>query len=176
MKIQIIKGDITEMEVSIIVNAANSSLLGGGGVDGAIHRKGGSAILEACRGIRNRQGGCKVGEAVSTPAGNLKANYVVHTVGPKYHANTPEIKLREQLLSCYDKSMQLAVQLSATSIAFPNISTGIYSYPKPKAAKEVLEWFDAHKKSFSSIQEVCFVCFDEENYQLYKETYKKYIK
>ena len=136
-KIEIIKGDITKMEVDAIVNAANTSLLGGGGVDGAIHRAGGPAILEECRKIIARQGGCKTGEAVITTAGNLKAKFVIHTVGPVWngrHKNEPQ-----KLVTCYKNSLQLAADNDCKTIAFPCISTGVYGYPLNEAAKIAVE-------------------------------------
>lgn len=167
MLIELVKGDITIMEVDAIVNAANSSLLGGGGVDGAIHRKGGPAILEACREIRNKQGNCKTGEAVITTAGNLPSKFVIHTVGPVWNGGGSN---EEALLkNCYTNSLQLALQHTIESIAFPNISTGIYHFPKEKAAGiaiSAVRGFD-HREI---IKRLLFVCFDEENYFLYKNT------
>ena len=121
VRISIIKGDITKMSVDAIVNAANTSLMGGGGVDGAIHRAGGSAILEECRKIVNRQGGCKTGEAVITTAGNLPAEYVIHTVGPVWNGgkNNEAGKLAE----CYRNSLRIALENNCRTIAFPGIST-----------------------------------------------------
>ena len=135
MKIEVIHGDITAVEVDIIVNAANSSLLGGSGVDGAIHKNGGPQILEDCRAIRNRQGKCQVGEAVITRAGNLPAKYVIHTVGPVY--NNGGMQKEEQLRNCYLNSIKLLLEEGLSSIAFPNISTGIYRFPKKEAAETV---------------------------------------
>src|SRR5687768_7637070 len=132
--IKLIKGDITKMKVDAIVNAANSSLLGGGGVDGAIHRAGGPAILEECKKIRDRQGGCITGEAVITTAGNLPAKYVIHTVGPVWNGGKANEK--ELLARAYRSSLKIAVEKKLRSIAFPNISTGIYGFPK-KAAAEI---------------------------------------
>ena len=122
-KIEVIKGDITKIKVDVIVNAANSSLLGGGGVDGAIHRAGGASILEECRKIAARQGGCKTGEAVITTAGNLPSKFVIHTVGPIW--NGGKNKESELLANCYKNSLQLAVENNCRSIAFPNIGTGV---------------------------------------------------
>src|SRR6185503_12550913 len=132
-KIEIIKGDITQLKVDAIVNAANAGLIGGGGVDGAIHKAGGPAILEECKKIVAKQGGCKTGEAVITSGGNLTAKFVIHTVGPVWSGG----KKNEAVLlaDCYKNSLQLAVENKLSSIAFPNISTGIYGYPKKDAAE-----------------------------------------
>lgn len=160
--IEVIKGDITKMDVDAIVNAANTSLLGGGGVDGAIHRAGGPAILDECRKIVARQGGCKVGEAVITTAGDLPARHVIHTVGPVW--NGGKKKEPELLASAYRNSLQLAVEHSLRTIAFPNISTGVYRFPKPLAAEIAL----SSVRSFTTgFERIVFVCFDEENYDLY---------
>ena len=132
-EIEILKGDITNLSVDVIVNAANSSLMGGGGVDGAIHRAGGPGILEDCRKIVAAQGGCKTGEAVITTAGNLPSKFVVHTVGPIWHGgNNNEA---EKLAKCYQNSLRLTVKNNSKTVAFPNISTGIYGYPKKQAAE-----------------------------------------
>jgi O-acetyl-ADP-ribose deacetylase (regulator of RNase III) len=164
--IQVIKGDITKMKVDAIVNAANSSLLGGGGVDGAIHRAGGPKILEECMAIREKQGGCKTGEAVITTGGNLPAKYVIHTVGPVWHGGNHN---EESLLAnAYRNSLQLAIDDNIKSIAFPNISTGVYHFPKQKAAEIAIETTKKFLGSDNSIKEVYFVCFDEENYNIYQ--------
>lgn len=165
MIIELQRGDITKLQVDVIVNAANSSLMGGGGVDGAIHKAGGSQILEECMLIRNKQGGCKVGEAVITNAGLLKAKKVIHTVGPKW--NSGNFNEAEKLQSCYINSLELAETNRLKSIAFPNISTGIYGYPKYNAATIAV----AAVKNFQpqSIEKIIFICFDEENHQFYKE-------
>ena len=165
-KISVIKGDITKIEADAIVNAANTSLLGGGGVDGAIHRAGGSAILEDCRKIIARQGGCKVGEAVITTGGKLPAKYVIHTVGPVW--NGGHKKEAELLANCYKNSLNLAVQNSIKTIAFPNISTGIYHFPKDKASRIAVETVTNFLETNDSIDNVIFVCFDDENYELYE--------
>ena len=165
MKIELLKADITEIEVDAIVNAANTSLLGGGGVDGAIHRKGGKAILEACIQIRNKQGSCKTGEAVITTAGNLPSKYVIHTVGPVWNGDKEE---KSKLLAdCYTNSLNLAIENGIKSIAFPNISTGIYHFPKDKAAEIAVKTIKDFEKS-SEIEKVIFICFDDENYKIYK--------
>ncbi|WP_459212287.1 O-acetyl-ADP-ribose deacetylase [Aquimarina rhabdastrellae] len=171
MKIELLKGDITKVAVDAIVNAANSSLLGGGGVDGAIHRRGGKAILEACQKIRNTQGKCKIGEAVITTAGNLDANYVIHTVGPIYNGGEKERKEKDLLANCYTNALHLAVKHSVKTIAFPNISTGTYRFPKDKAAKIAIATVQ-NFENINEIEKVLFVCFDEENYNLYKEILK----
>ena len=167
MEIELLKGDITAIEVDAIVNAANSSLLGGGGVDGAIHRKGGSQILEECRAIRNKQGQCKTGEAVYTSAGKLPAKYVIHTVGPVWNGGN---KNESQLLAaCYTNSLKIANELGVKSIAFPNISTGIYHFPKDKAAQIAIDAVnDFMTNENKTVEKVIFVCFDEENYLLYQ--------
>ena len=163
MTVRYIKGDITKISTDIIVNAANTSLLGGGGVDGAIHKAGGNSILEECMKIRNKQGGCKTGEAVITTAGELPAQYVIHTVGPVWNSgNSNEEKL---LRSCYHNSLILAKSFDVNSIAFPNISTGIYKFPKKLAASIAIDTV----KENPIINEVLFVCYDEENYRMYKE-------
>src|SRR5579875_1121563 len=132
-RIVIVQGDITKVKADAIVNAANTSLMGGGGVDGAIHRAGGPAILEACKKIIATQGGCKTGEAVITTAGNLSAQYVIHTVGPVWNGGRNHEK--EKLANCYKNSLQLAANYQCNTIAFPNISTGIYRFPKQEAAQ-----------------------------------------
>lgn len=163
--IEILRTDITEINTDAIVNAANTSLLGGGGVDGAIHRKGGKRILEECIAIRNKQGGCEVGQAVITTAGNLPSKFVIHTVGPVWNGDKEEKK--KLLADCYRNSLELALQNNIKTIAFPNISTGIYHFPKDKAAeiaiKTIKEFFQ--KEEF---EKIIFVCFDNENYDLYK--------
>lgn len=165
-RIEIIKGDITRQSVDAIVNAANSSLMGGGGVDGAIHRAGGPAILEECRRIIARQGSCRPGQAVITTGGNLPAKHVIHTVGPVWNGGHKQEPAT--LRNCYINSLQLAAENNISSIAFPNISTGIYGYPKKEAAevavKAVIDWLSEHDQP----GQISFVCFDEENYQLYK--------
>jgi len=165
-KIEVIKGDITKLKVNAIVNAANSSLMGGGGVDGAIHHAGGPAILEECKKIVAKQGGCKTGEAVITPGGNLPAKFVIHTVGPVWNGG----KKNEATLlgNCYKNSLNLAFENKLSSIAFPNISTGIYGYPKKEAAEIAVAAVSAFLKQNDFIDKVYFVCFDEENYQLYR--------
>lgn len=164
-KIELIKGDITKIKVDAIVNAANSSLMGGGGVDGAIHRAGGPALLEDCRKIVAKQGSCKTGQAVITTGGDLPAKYVIHTVGPVW--NGGKKKEAELLALCYKNSLNLAMDNKISSVAFPNISTGIYGYPKKEAAELAVNTVREFLQQNDFINKVYFVCFDEENYQLY---------
>jgi O-acetyl-ADP-ribose deacetylase len=166
-KMEVLRGDITKLQVDAIVNAANSSLMGGGGVDGAIHRAGGPEILEACRKIVAKQGRCKTGEAVITTAGRLPATYVIHTVGPVWNGgNNDEAK---KLAACYRNSLKLAVENNCRTIAFPNISTGIYGFPKELAATISVSTVREFLSSEDNIDKVIFVCFDAENLQLLKD-------
>jgi len=165
-RIKLTQGDITKQHVDAIVNAANSSLMGGGGVDGAIHRAGGKAILEACIKIVDRQGRCKTGNAVITTGGNLLAKYVIHTVGPVWNGgnnNEPQL-----LVNCYKNSLQLAVDNNLKTIAFPNISTGVYRFPKQQAAEIAVNTVNNFLKNNHTLQAVTFVCFDEENFGIYQ--------
>jgi O-acetyl-ADP-ribose deacetylase (regulator of RNase III) len=163
--IELIKGDITKLEVDAIVNAANTSLLGGGGVDGAIHRAGGGAILQECQAIRNRQGGCKPGEAVITTGGKLLAKFVIHAVGPVWNQGKSN---EEHLLSlAYTNSLKLAVENKIQTIAFPNISTGIYKFPKDEAARIAIKTVVDFSEFEKQIEKVIFVCFDDENFDIY---------
>ncbi len=170
--IELIHGDITKIRVDAIVNAANTSLLGGGGVDGAIHRAGGNAILEDCQKIRNKQGGCKVGEAVITTAGKLPAKFVIHTVGPVW--NNGKSNEEDLLSSAYLNCLKLAVDNKVHSISFPNISTGIYKFPKEKAAQIAIKTVSNFLKTTHEIETVLFVCFDDENYKIYQEILEQY--
>lgn len=163
--IRVIRGDITRQETDGIVNAANSSLLGGGGVDGAIHRVGGKPILDECLKIRKKQGGCPVGKAVITAAGQLPAKYVIHAVGPAWLGG--KHREDELLASAYQQSLILASAHHLRSIAFPNISTGIYYFPKERAAKIAIAAVREFLKNPGTIQEVIFVCYDPDNYRLY---------
>ena len=163
MIIECIKADITTIEVDAIVNAANTSLMGGGGVDGAIHRKGGKAILDDCIKIRQRQGGCKVGEAVITTAGNLPAQYVIHTVGPVWNGGKKAES--DKLSNCYINSLRLAEKHGVRTLAFPNISTGIYRYPKELAAQVAIKTVSNYQSE--SLEKVIFVCFDQQNFEIY---------
>ncbi|PKO13448.1 MAG: O-acetyl-ADP-ribose deacetylase [Chloroflexi bacterium HGW-Chloroflexi-10] len=170
MQISVIFGDITRVEIEALVNAANSTLLGGGGVDGAIHRAAGKELLEECKRISRRQGGCKTGEAVITAGYNLKAKYVIHTVGPVWNngkSNEPEL-----LQNCYKNAMRIAHENNIQSIAFPNISTGVYGFPKALAAEIVSKYFHQLQKTETKINKVVFVCFDQENYTLYADKFK----
>lgn len=160
--ITLYQGDITQLEVDAIVNAANRSLLGGGGVDGAIHRAAGPELLEACRLLN----GCETGDAKITPGFLLPAAHVIHTVGPVWRGGRN--REEELLASCYTRSLELAMEKELTSIAFPNISTGVYAYPREQAAKiaisTVKDFLARHKTGI----QVTFVLFDPENEILYK--------
>ena len=166
-KVSIIQGDITKQATDAIVNAANPSLMGGGGVDGAIHRAGGPAILEECKKIVAQQGRLPTGKAVITTGGKLKAKYVIHTVGPIWHGgNKNESGL---LKSAYCECLKLATERELTSISFPSISTGAYGYPVDEAARiatsTVLSFL---KKQATSLKEVVFVLFDSRTYESYR--------
>lgn len=160
--LKIIFGDITELEVDCIVNAAKTSLLGGGGVDGAIHRKAGNELKKYCANF----GGCKVGNAVITPAFNLKSKFIIHTVGPMYLFKNE--KEEQQLYDCYYHSLKLAKENKCRSIAFPNISTGAYGFPKQRAAEislnAIKEFFNENDGVFD---EIILCCFDNENFEIY---------
>jgi O-acetyl-ADP-ribose deacetylase len=163
MKITFVKGDITEQDVDAIVNAANHTLLGGGGVDGAIHRRGGPEILAECQKIRQERypDGLPTGQAVATTAGRLKARWVIHTVGPTY----AESKDKSQLLAdCFRNSVRLADELGAATVAFPAISTGVYRWPLDDAARIALETVRA---SDTRVDEVRFVLFDQRAYDAF---------
>ncbi|MFE1229043.1 O-acetyl-ADP-ribose deacetylase [Streptomyces sp. NPDC059442] len=159
-KITLVRGDITEQHVDAVVNAANSSLLGGGGVDGAIHRKGGPAVLEDCRRLRagHYGGGLPTGQAVATTAGRLDARWVVHTVGPVWSREEDRSAL---LASCYRESLRVADGLGARTVAFPAISTGVYGWPMDDGARIALETVRATE---TAVEEVRFVLFDEPAY------------
>jgi O-acetyl-ADP-ribose deacetylase (regulator of RNase III) len=163
-RITLVHGDITEQAVDAVVNAANSKLLGGGGVDGAIHRRGGPTILEECRRIRAERfpDGLPPGQAVATTAGDLPARWVIHTVGPVY-ANSED---RSGLLaSCHVESLRVAGELGARTVAFPAISTGVYGYPVEEAAAVAVE---AVRTADTDVEEVRFVLFDREAYQAFE--------
>ncbi|QYY32982.1 O-acetyl-ADP-ribose deacetylase [Cupriavidus pinatubonensis] len=165
--LQVVHGDITRMEVDAVVNAANSGLLGGGGVDGAIHGAGGPAIMAACKAIRDAQGGCPTGEAVITTGGLLPAPYVIHAVGPVWHGGSRDED--KQLASAYRNSIRLAAEHHLRTVAFPNISTGIYGFPRERAADIAIRAVRDALAAAPGIEQVTFVCFDEENYRLYRE-------
>ncbi len=161
--IKIINGDITKVKADAIVNAANTTLLGGGGVDGAIHRAGGPEILAECRLI----GGCPTGEAVITTAGKLPAKYVIHAVGPVWRGGQHN---EDRLLAnAYLNSLKIAEKNNLKTIAFPNISTGVYRFPKKKAAEIALKTVNDFLKNSKAVKEVIFVCYDDENYEIYKQ-------
>lgn len=167
-RLSLIQGDITKLKADAIVNAANSSLMGGGGVDGAIHRAGGPAILDECREIVARRGRCATGQAVITSGGNLPARFVIHTVGPVWYGGRNN---EERLLAeAYLNSLNLAVERGVKTIAFPNISTGVYGFPKAEAAKIAVDTVRKFLEINTQLQMVSFVCFDAENYELYKRT------
>jgi O-acetyl-ADP-ribose deacetylase (regulator of RNase III) len=169
-KVELVRGDITRLEVDAIVNAANSSLLGGGGVDGAIHRAAGPDLLEECIRIAGERrhvpgGPCPAGDAVITGAGRLPCKKVIHTVGPIWRGGS---KGEQDLLaSCYRKSLLLARERGLKTIAFPNISTGVYGYPKDKAADIAVETVSKTLEETPEIERVIFAVFDEENYRIY---------
>ncbi|RXI69052.1 ADP-ribose-binding protein [Clostridium tetani] len=164
-KISIIKGDITKESVDAIVNAANSVLLGGGGVDGAIHRAGGSEILKECKEIINKIGKLETGKAVITSGGKLKAKYVIHAVGRIWQGGSCN---EETLLAnCYINSLNLAQEKDIKTIAFPNISTGVYGFPQDLAVKIVFKTMKENIEKYKDIKEIKFVCFDDWNYRLY---------
>lgn len=163
-----IQGDITTCPVDAIVNAANSRLAGGGGVDGAIHRAGGPIILEQCQAWIAQHGRLPTGRAIATDGGTLPARLVVHTVGPIWAEHDPD-EARRLLADCYVSSLDLAAERDCRSVAFPNISTGVYGFPKRDAGEvavaAVKGWIDA----VDDVDEITFVCFDDENLAIYTE-------
>lgn len=165
--LEIVEGDITRQDMEAIVNAANTSLLGGGGVDGAIHRAGGPKILEECRQI----GGCPTGEARITTGGNLKARYVIHTVGPIYRDGLH--REPELLASCYRESLKLAAAKGLKTLAFPSISTGAYGYPMDAAARIALKTVRDYLAEHPKIQRVRFVLFGRPAYEAYERALKE---
>lgn len=160
MQLQAIQADITTLDVDVIVNAANSSLLGGGGVDGAIHAAAGPALLDACR----RLGGCATGDAKRTDGYDLPARYVVHTVGPVWHGGDADEP--EQLASCYRRSLELAEEIAARTIAFPSISTGVYGYPVEPAARIAVSTARHHLPA--TLTTILFCCFSPEDLEVYE--------
>ena len=167
-RIEILQGDITTLELDAIVNAANTTLLGGGGVDGAIHRAAGPELLNECRKI----GGCPTGEARMTKAYNLPAKYVIHTVGPVYHGKDNDRRL---LSLCYKNSLDLAVKNNIGSIAFPAISCGVYGYPVKDACRIAMDTTFQFLENNSTLKKVVFILFSADTYNVYKE-YLKALK
>ena len=166
LKIEIHKGDITKLKVDAIVNAANTNLLGGGGVDGAIHRAAGKELLEECKKLN----GCKTGEAKITKGYNLSAKYIIHTVGPVWNrGNNNEDDL---LANCYKNSLKLAVENGIKSIAFPAISTGVYRFPLERATKIAIDEVTKFPNDSDEIEKIIFVCFDYETCNTYQRTFK----
>ncbi len=162
-RISLVQGDITRQSADAIVNAANSSLLGGGGVDGAIHRRGGPEILAECRALRASRYGRELptGQAVATTAGRLDARWVIHTVGPVHSATEDRSPL---LVSCYRESLRVAGELGARTVAFPAISTGVYRWPLDDAARLAVETV---RTTDTSVEEITFVLFDERAYEAF---------
>lgn len=163
VQINLIQGDITQLEVYAIVNAANTGLLGGGGVDGAIHRAAGKQLLEECRTLN----GCPTGDAKITKGYNLPAKHVIHTVGPVW--NGGKYNEKELLTGCYKNSLQLAIENNCRTIAFPNISTGVYRFPKDIAAQIAISTVKSFIEKNTIIEKVIFVCFDKENFEIYNK-------
>lgn len=169
-KVCLVQGDITEMDTDAIVNAANPTLMGGGGVDGAIHRKGGPKILEECKRIRATEwpGGLPTGKAVITSGGNLKSKYVIHTVGPIWHggkSGEPEL-----LAEAYSNSLKLAVSKGLKTIAFPSISTGAYGYPIEEASRVVLKTVKEFLEKENNLEKVVFVLYTKNDFEIYRRT------
>jgi O-acetyl-ADP-ribose deacetylase (regulator of RNase III) len=174
-KVSMVQGDITQQATDAIVNAANSSLMGGGGVDGAIHRAGGPAVLEECKKIVARQGRLPTGKAVITTGGNLKARYVIHTVGPIWHGGSR--KEAELLRSAYNECLKVATGNKLASISFPSISTGAYGYPVGEAANIAVSTVISFlEQQATSLKEVVFVLFDSRTYQSYRSALQVYLK
>ena len=166
-KIKIIKGDITRLRCDAIVNAANSSLLGGGGVDGAIHRAAGPELLAECRSL----GGCRTGEAKITKGYNLPARFVIHTVGPIYFEHLPK-EAEALLTACYENSLKLAREKGLKTVAFPMISAGVYGYPQREAIRVAVETMKGHAEEFD---ELTLVLFGEREFAFAKETYCEFV-
>jgi O-acetyl-ADP-ribose deacetylase (regulator of RNase III) len=163
MKMEVMKGDITKLKVDAIVNAANNSLLGGGGVDGAIHMAAGPELLDECRGLK----GCKTGEAKITKGYKLPARWVIHTVGPIWHGGNRNEK--ELLAKCYRNSLKIAEEKAIKSIAFPSISTGAYGFPIEKAVKIAIKEVKDFPGKNNNMDKVIFVCFSEKDHNIYLE-------
>ncbi len=172
-RLSLIKGDITKQTTDAIVNAANSSLMGGGGVDGATHRAGGPAILDECKRIVSKVGRLPTGQAVITAGGNLTAKHVIHTVGPIWHGG--KNKEPELLASAYRESLQLAVENGLRTISFPSVSTGAYGYPVRLAAQTALQTVIDFLKTNDSLDEVRFVLFDDSTCNVYKRILEELI-
>ena len=166
-RIQLLHGDLTELTADALVNAANNHLHRGGGVDAAIHKKGGPAILEECQAWIGEHGELPTGKCIATTAGDLPAKFIIHTVGPIWFGG----KSGEDILltNAYTNSLKLAVEKGLKSIAFPNISTGVFGYPKDKAAKIAIGAITSFLEKDKSLEKVIFVCYDEENYNIYKQ-------
>lgn len=173
-RIEIVRGDITELRVDAIVNAANSSLMGGGGVDGAIHRRGGETILEECKKIIEEIGHCPTGEVVITSGGNLPASYVIHTVGPVWSGGKNGETVN--LIRCYKNSLYLASDKKFGSIAFPNISTGVYNYPKDEAAAIAINTTIDFLLENEFPQKVIFCCYDATNFNWSDFYFQNFLK
>ncbi|MCB1141409.1 MAG: O-acetyl-ADP-ribose deacetylase [Leptospiraceae bacterium] len=175
LRIELLKGDITDLDIDVIVNAANSKLAGGGGVDGAIHRAGGPAIMAECDTIRSERGYLATGDAVITTGGLLKARYVIHTVGPIYSERNHSENLK--LTDCYTNSLKLAQSYGLESIAFPNISTGAYGFPPEDAAILTLESVSDFLNSNPNhkFERILFISFDSKNHSIYQDLIKKYF-
>ena len=172
-RLSLIQDDITRQDTDAIVNAANSGLMGGGGVDGAIHRSGGPAVLEECKQIVAQQGRLPTGEAVITTGGNMQARHVIHTVGPVWHGGQrgePEL-----LANAYRHSLEVAVANGLKSVSFPSISTGVYGYPVNLAARVALGTVIAFLNQDEALSEVCFVLFDVRTYDAYVEAFKALV-
>jgi len=166
VRITLVRGDITEQPVDAVVNAANSSLLGGGGVDGAIHDRGGPTILAACKALRRTDyiDGLPTGQAVATTAGDLPARWVIHTVGPVY---SPPLDRTDFLRSCYRESLRVAADLGARTVAFPAVSAGVYGWPIADAARQAV--IGIRQAAPSTVEEVRFVLFDDEVYDAFRQ-------
>ncbi len=164
-RIIVLKGDITTLGTEAIVNAANKSLMGGGGVDGAIHRAAGPKLEDECKRVISKLGECRSGEAVITSAGDMHSKYVIHTVGPVWQGGTKNEA--QKLALCYRNSLSLAEDYHISEVAIPNVSTGVYGYPKKEAAEIAVTTVNKYLRSSKSLKKVIFVCFDDENYQIY---------